>query len=126
MIKITGIILITLIFSVLLGRIYGELYVFIPLCSALLIGYILLDDISALYGKIISISNDIAYIEPYIKLVIKVMLISLLAQFTGSVCNDCGQSALAMQTQIASKVIIIALALPLFETLLSIITGILK
>ena len=126
MIKITGIILITLFFTVLLSKEYSEIYLFIPICSALLIGYILIDDIGTLYSKFITISKDIAYIEPYIKLVIKVMLISLLSQFTVSVCNDCGQSALAMQTHLASKIIIIAVSLPLFETLLSLITGILK
>ncbi|MDE6385833.1 MAG: stage III sporulation AC/AD family protein, partial [Eubacterium sp.] len=41
-------------------------------------------------------------------------------------CRDCGENALASQTETAAKVIVIAMILPLFETVIKIITGLLE
>ncbi|MBQ7740789.1 MAG: hypothetical protein IJT65_06125 [Eubacterium sp.] len=64
--------------------------------------------------------------QAYIKLMLKVLGITLLTGFVGNVCRDNGESALAGVTETFSKVIIITLVLPLFEAVITIVGGILK
>ena len=56
----------------------------------------------------------------------KILGISLIAQFVVDLCRDAGENALASQTEIASKVLILIMTLPLFETVINIVTGLLK
>jgi stage III sporulation protein AD len=62
----------------------------------------------------------------YIRLMLKVMLITLLTQITGDICRDNGEGALASATEIASKLVVLCLVLPLFKTVISLVSGLIK
>ncbi|MDD6307890.1 MAG: SpoIIIAC/SpoIIIAD family protein [Clostridia bacterium] len=61
----------------------------------------------------------------YIGAAIKVIAVTLIAECSASLCRDAGESALAAKLEIAAKLIILALTMPvatsLFDTILSIL-----
>lgn len=63
--------------------------------------------------------------SPYLAVVLKVIGVAYLAGFAAEVCKDAGESALASKVEVAGKIIILALAVPvmvaLMETLLKLV-----
>lgn len=63
--------------------------------------------------------------SPYLAVVLKVIGVAYLAGFAAEVCKDAGESALASKVEVAGKIIILALAVPvmvaLMETLLRLV-----
>jgi len=64
--------------------------------------------------------------QGYIALMLKVLAITLLTQLVSDICRDNGENALADITETAAKVIVISLVLPLFETVINIVDGLIK
>lgn len=57
---------------------------------------------------------------------VKVMGISLIAEFAASVCADAGQSAIAAKVEAAGKITILALTLPIITNMLDLIFSVLS
>ena len=62
----------------------------------------------------------------YIKLMVKVLGITLLSGLIGDICRDNGETALASAAETGAKVIVAVMLLPLFETVIEIVTGLVK
>lgn len=61
--------------------------------------------------------------DGYMAQLLKVGGISLLMDFAAQTCRDAGEDGLAMKTELAGRVMLIALALPVMRTLLEQIIG---
>ncbi len=59
------------------------------------------------------------------KILIKVIFISYLADFTESLCNDMGVSSIGDKVSIVTKIIIFVVAIPIYENLFTILSGLL-
>ena len=64
--------------------------------------------------------------DTYVKLMLKALGITILTQFVADTCRDNGESALASITETASKIAVVTMLLPLFQTVISIVGGLLK
>lgn len=93
-------------------------------------GCLLFAIVSSELGEIIKsisdISNSVTSTAPYIKLMLKVLGITLITQFVSDICRDNGESALASMTEAVAKIIVVSIVLPLFETVISIVSGLVK
>ena len=83
-------------------------------------------EIKSIADGISEISNAVASGAQYIKLMLKVLSITLLTQLVSDVCRDNGENALASMTEAVSKIIVISLVLPLFKTVITIVSGLVK
>uniref|UniRef100_UPI003FF0FEA4 SpoIIIAC/SpoIIIAD family protein n=1 Tax=Eubacterium sp. TaxID=142586 RepID=UPI003FF0FEA4 len=72
------------------------------------------------------ISNEISVLLPYIKIMLKIVGLSMIAQLLSDLCRDNGENTLANQTELSAKIIILVTALPLFTTIMDIMIGMLK
>ena len=61
----------------------------------------------------------------HLKLLLKLLAISYVVEFGSEVCKDAGQQSLANKIQLGGKLMMAALALPVFQSLLTLITGLL-
>lgn len=57
---------------------------------------------------------------------VKTIGICFLCQFTADACRDAGQSALASKVELAAKVTVLVLALPLLENILQMTAGLMN
>ena len=77
-------------------------------------------------GNIKNITDSINGADSYIKLMLKVLAITLLTQLISDACRDNGENAIAGVTEFDAKIIVISLVMPLFETVLKLVGGIVK
>lgn len=62
----------------------------------------------------------------YFKILLKCLGICLITQFSSDICNDASHTALAGQIILAGKIIIIVISLPIFKSVLEMISGMIK
>ncbi len=61
----------------------------------------------------------------HLKLLFKLLAISYVVEFGSEVCKDAGQQSLAAKIQLSGKLVMAALAMPVFQSLLTLITELL-
>ena len=84
------------------------------------------NDLKSIIEQVDTLTQSVGVITPYIKIMLKILGISMLAGLLSDLCRDNGEITLANQTELSAKIIILVTALPLFSTIINIMTGILK
>lgn len=126
MMQIIGISICGLLLTVMLRDYNKSISIVVMMATAVVIFFMIADGISDVFGFISKISSGADSAAEYIKLMMKVLGITLISQFTADMCRDAGENTLASQTETATKIIIVLMVLPLFETVLNMITGLLE
>ena len=123
MIQIAGIAAVCLLLTVLLRKENPTFALLVTVAGAGLLFY----TVSKLAGSAFGILGDLKTAAgdtgAYIDLMFKILGISIVTQV---VCRDNGASALASQTETAAKILVLSLLLPLFQTVIGIVTGLVK
>ncbi len=124
--SLSAIAVISSLLSILLKKERADFSVLISIAAgACLIIYIL----PSLYQtiKIISdVSERSGINSQYISIIIKSCVISTITTVCAATCRDCGQSSLAMGLELAGRIAIILSALPVINSLLSLILSMIK
>ena len=126
MIKVVGIVLTALIINIVLKNYSKEFTFHINIVCTIIIFTLISKDLKGIVDRLTSISNEISVLLPYIKIMIKILGISMIAQLLSDLCRDNGENTLANQTELSAKIIILVTALPLFTTIMDIMIGMLK
>ena len=74
-----------------------------------------------LFDNMFSVVEDIGETAELLKLLIKAVCISVLAEISSNICKDSGNSSLAVCVDVTANIILFALAFPLVEYLITII-----
>ena len=126
MIKVVGIVLTALIINIVLKNYSREFTLFVNIICAIIIFTLISNDLKGIVDRLISIASDVSVLSPYIKIMLKILGISMIAQLLSDLCRDNGENTLANQTELSAKIIILVTALPLFTTIMDIMIGMLK
>ena len=126
MIKVVGIVLTALIINIVLKNYSKEFTFLINIVCTIIIFTLISKDLKGIVDRRTSISNEISVLLPYIKIMLKILGISMIAQLLSDLCRDNGENTLANQTELSAKIIILVTALPLFTTIMDIMIGMLK
>lgn len=126
MIKVVGIVLTALIINIVLKNYSKEFTFLINIVCTIIIFTLISKDLKGIVDRLTSISNEISVLLPYIKIMLKILGISMIAQLLSDLCRDNGENTLANQTELSVKIIILVTALPLFTTIMDIMIGMLK
>lgn len=126
MIKVEGIVLTALIINIVLKNYSKEFTFLINIVCTIIIFTLISKDLKGIVDRLTSISNEISVLLPYIKIMLKILGISMIAQLLSDLCRDNGENTLANQTELSAKIIILVTALPLFTTIMDIMIGMLK
>lgn len=126
MIKVVGIVLTALIINIVLKNYSKEFTFLINIVCTIIIFTLISKDLKGIVDRLTSISNEISVLLPYIKIMFKILGISMIAQLLSDLCRDNGENTLANQTELSAKIIILVTALPLFTTIMDIMIGMLK
>ena len=126
MIKIIAIVFCALLFNIILKDYAKEFCVFINIVSAGIVFLMIFNDLKSIIKQVDTLTQSVGVITPYIKIMLKILGISMLAGLLSDLCRENGENTLANQTELSAKIIILVTALPLFSTIINIMTGILK
>lgn len=81
--------------------------------------------ISGVINLLQSISEKTYINKNFLGILLKITGIAILTEFAVSICSDAGEKAIASKIEIGSKVIIIAMSLPIITSLLELVIKIL-
>ena len=126
MIKVTAIALISLVLIIFLKNSNREFAFLLTVSSSIILFSIVINDFFQVIEKVNDISSQIKNLNSYVSLMVKILGITLITQFVIDLCRDSGENALASQTEITSKIIILIMIMPLFEAVMNVVAGLLK
>ncbi len=126
MIKIVAFCIVTVLIAVVLKK-YNSIYsVLISVAGCIFVILMIAEDFFSIVSKVTSLASDFSYTYSYIKLMIKTLGICIITQIVSDMCIDAGEKAMSTIVETGAKVTVIAMMMPLFETLVNIISGIVK
>lgn len=119
--KIIGVAIIALIMILILNKTNKEISVVITiLASVILLSFVILKLDNVIY-VLKDLASKSGINTEYLLLLIKVTGIAYIVELTKNICVDAGSSSLATKVEIAGKVSIVVLTIPLITTVISLI-----
>ncbi len=122
-ISVAGICIIASVLCRLFGSCGSEYGLYVKLAAAAVLMSALLLMLSPAAETIRSIYEKAGADEEYLTILFKALGICYITQFACDICRDSGENALASQAELAGKLSLIILALPLFGSLAEIVSG---
>lgn len=123
MTHIIGIALVALIFGIFLRQHNKTVSLLLIIFASLMIFFETADTLSEIISALTDMASGMEETSAYLRIMFKVLGIALITQVISDLCRDSGESALAGQTEVAAKIIIVSLILPLLQTVIKVITG---
>lgn len=113
------------VLSVILKQWRPEVSLLIGVCAGVLLLSTVLSEVRPLIAWFKEAGATYGNLNLYFAPLLKVLGVAYLAQFASQVCRDAGESALAMKVEIAGRVTILGLSVPVLKTVLEMIEDIL-
>ncbi len=124
-IKIIGIGLLALIIIVILKQYKPEFAIYVSMVAGVLILVLSIQKLTGIINLLQSLANKTYINKSFLSILLKITGIAFITEFAVSICSDAGEKAIASKIEIGSKVIIIAMSLPIITSLLELVIEIL-
>lgn len=124
--KVLGMCLVAALLSIVLKSKSLEFSVVISVFAGFLAAAILIKSISEPISQFKSLIEEYNLNNQYFKVAVKALGIGYITSFIADTCRDSGQTSLAAKAELAGKVAIFTLSLPLLLSILNIATGLIK
>ena len=112
---IAGIAVCAAVIAAMLRRYHQEYAVMLSIAAGVVILLEIFAGIAPAMKQIHTLFSASGLPTDYILILLKTLGISFLAQFAADACRDAGENALASKVELAGKIAIVVLSLPLFE-----------
>lgn len=120
-VQIIGIGLVSTVIILILRKQKPEIAVQVSIVTGVVIFLLLASKLSSVV-ELLQSYGDRADIKPvYFNTVLKITGIAYIAEFGAEICNDAGESAIASKIELAGKVIIVVMAVPIITSLLDLV-----
>jgi stage III sporulation protein AD len=116
-VAIAGIAILSAILAAMLRRYHQEYSVILSIAAGIIILFEVFANIAPALRQINSLLSASGISSEYAAILLKALGICFLAQFAADSCRDAGESALASKVELAGKIAIVILSLPLFENI---------
>ncbi len=126
MLKFIGISLCVLFLSLVLKDINRQIAVILSVIGSAILFMTAAGELSSVVKTVTDFSQASSSAVEYSKLMLKILAITLITQIVCDICRDNGENALASMTSTVAKILIISLVLPLFQTVINIVGGLIK
>lgn len=124
-IKIIGIGLLALIIIVILKQYKPEFAIYVSMIAGVLILVLSIQKLTGIINLLQSLANKTYINKSFLSILLKITGIAFITEFAVSICSDVGEKAIASKIEIGSKVIIIAMSIPIITSLLELVIEIL-
>ena len=117
----TGVILASLMKSV-----NKELSIYIVLATVIILFLFIIDELTDIFHFLEGIYDNITYGKVFFPVILKVLAAAYITDFAAQLCKDAGESAIGSKVELAGKVMIFYLAMPILTAILELIGSILE
>lgn len=119
--KIIAIGLITCLATIIVKPIRSDFSVIIAIVGGLIILFMVIDYLSSVFETFRNIIGITGLNSNLYTLLLKIIGVGYLIEFTASICSDTGNSSLGDKVLLGGKIIILVMALPIITNILQII-----
>ncbi|MCI8647834.1 MAG: stage III sporulation protein AD [Firmicutes bacterium] len=102
-----------------------ELSLYVVLATVLVIFLMALDKLTAVFQFLSSVYDEMTYGRDFFPIIVKVLVVAYLADFTSQLCKDAGEAAIGSKVELAGKIVIFYLSMPVLLAILELINSIL-
>ncbi len=117
--------IIAAVLSLVLKQYKPEYSMFISLAAGILIFISVITAIGPVIRYISELTENAGISGIYAEVLIKALAVCYLTQLASDCCKDAGETAIAGKLQIAGKIAVLIMALPIFKSITEIVTGLL-
>jgi stage III sporulation protein AD len=119
--QITSLGIVAAIIVVVLRSYNPEIAMQVSLITGIVIFLLLASKLNAVLDMLERLSNRANIDSIYFITMLKIIGISYIAEFGAEICKDAGETAIASKIELAGKVIIVILAVPIMSSLVELI-----
>lgn len=119
--KIAALALCAVILIVLVKNYKPEFGMLTAVACSMLILYFLADSLKYAFSYIANIYGGLHAGKSYFPIIIKVLAIAYITEFTSQLCKDAGESSIASKVELGGKIIIFCVAIPVFTSILDLV-----
>ena len=120
-VKIIGVGLIATIILAIIRTYKPELTIYVSIIAGAIIFSMVMDKLSAIIDLLTNLSKKSGINAQYVAILLKISGIAILSEFAVSVCKDLGETAVATKIDLAGKIIIISISIPIISALLELL-----
>ena len=102
-----------------------EFAIYVVIATVITILLISLQQLTSVFQFLKSVYNEMTYGKEYFPIIIKVLVVAYLADFTAQLCNDAGESSIGSKVELAGKIIIFYISLPVLISVLELVNSLL-
>ena len=116
--SIVGICIVTALFSLLLKQYKPEFSLAVSVLGTVFVFSLILAQMIPLFSTVRGIMARANFSDGYVKIILKALGISYIAEIGTEICRESGHLALASKVELAGRTAILIIAIPMFEELL--------
>lgn len=120
---VIGVLLCAAVLAVMLRPQRPELAMAVGMTAGLAVLFTLLRELTPIFTSVRNMMQTGNFPTEYLTVVLKAAGITVLTQLTADTCRDAGETALAGKAELAGRILMLTLAVPLFERILSLVTA---
>lgn len=121
-----GLLLCAALAAVLLRGQRPEMALCVSLAAGLAVTGVVLSQLAPLITTWRRLLQAGGFSEEWLSVVLRAAGVCLVTQLAADTCRDAGETALAGKAELVGRVLLLLLAVPLFEQILSLVTGLLN
>lgn len=126
LLKIIAIALIGVMLAGLIRNVNKEVSLYVVLAAALMMMIMILSRLSDVFVFIEDIYENVTYGREFFPVIIKVLIVAYITDFTAQLCKDAGENSLGSKVELAGKITIFYLAMPIFTAILELVKQLLS
>lgn len=123
--KIAAIAIAGVIMAAVVKSFKPELSLYVVLATIMVIFLMALDKLTSVFQFLSSVYGEMTYGKDFFPIIVKVLVVAYLADFTSQLCKDAGESAIGSKVELAGKIVIFYLSMPILLAILELINSIL-
>lgn len=121
--KIVAFAIISVVLILLLKEQKPEIALLLTIVSSIILLIFGLNKVSSVFELLNDLASKSGINSEFLKIILKVTIIAYIVEFGKNICMDAGQSSIATKLEMAGKVIIVVLSLPIISSLVNVLTG---
>ena len=118
MVKIALVAITGMTLAIMVGSMRKDFSIWITIVCGMIIFFFGISKFEYIVVMFQELTDYIGINEVYIKVILKMIGIAYLSEFTASICKDAGQSTIASQVDFFGKMSMIVVSLPVLQSLL--------
>lgn len=119
--KIAALALCAVILITIVKSFKPELGMLTVFACSLLVLYFLMDSVKYAFAYIANLYDRLGTGKTYFPIIIKVLAIAYITEFTAQLCKDAGENSIASKVEFGGKIMIFGVSLPVFTSIIHIV-----